>query len=145
MTDSLIRTKIGAMFQSPQFCLSVANLGKSPDKMIAADDWGKVALSLPRFYAVVEAAEIVVSIGTAPDLNRAFELIANGGSADVDNVANRCARLAWQSQQPLISQDRISRPIIGCTSGNLPDGELQKDQDRVRATAAFLLEKLAEE
>lgn len=142
--DENTRRIIGGLFQSETFALEVANLMKPPHKQYSPDDWENIAKSLPRLYAVVEAAEMSVALGHASTLVEALEEMANGPNPlDVMKIlADRCARLAWQSQQPLIGQDRLRRDIMGCTSGNLPDGELEKDEVRVKATAELLLSKL---
>jgi hypothetical protein len=108
------------------------------------EQWPKVAMSQPRLYAVIEAAEIV-SGDKSCTLLQAIMDIAYGNKSEVNNIANKCARLAWQAQQPLLGTDRLSRPIMGFTSGNLPSGELEKDVVRVRATAKFLLNRIEDE
>lgn len=142
MKDEDIRAAIGRFSQDPEFAVRIANLGKDPEKHVTIAEWPKVALSLPRFYAVVEAAEMAIAVDLCVTLGTALEFIAQGNDRRINEIANRAARLAWQSQQPLIGQDRLSRSVMGFTSGNLPDEELVKDIERVRATAKFLLEEL---
>lgn len=137
--------QIGALFQSPEFAYRVANLGKERDARIQPGDWKRVAASLPRLYAVAEAAVTAVALGLAPNIEEALAEIAAGVPGPVSVLAEKCARLAWQAQQPLLGLERLERPIMGYTSANLPPGELEKDQDRVQATAQYLLEELAKE
>ena len=150
-TDSYTRTIISGLSQSPLFALQVYNLGKTPDKVLSESDlstkWNTVAMSLPRFYAVVEAAEMAVSLRHASSLEEAFKEMANGSgnSSPLAVLANKSARLAWQAQQPLIGMERLGRPIMGCTSACLPDNEeFQKDVERVKMTARLLIETLAQ-
>jgi hypothetical protein len=134
-----VRSQIGKLFQDPEFAREVANLMRPEDGRYTPEQWDKIAMSLPRFYAVVEAAEIAVRCSLASDLVQALERIANPNGNKCFEIACVCARLAWQAQQPLLGKDRLERPIMGCTSGNLPDGEFDKDAVRVRATAALLV------
>lgn len=145
MSNEKIRKIIGLLFQSRDIAVESANIGKTPEQQLSNSDadWIKVAMSLPRLYAVVEAAEIALAAKLAPDLLTAFEKVAEASDPAINEIANRCARLAWQSQQPLLGYERILRPIMGCTSGNLPEGELEKDAVRMQATAAFVLTKLS--
>ncbi len=142
-SNQRIRQLIGVMFMNPDIAVACANLGKTPDKHMTLADWPKVAMSLPRLYAVVEAAELAISMDLAPNLNSALVQISDSTNAQTSHIANVAARLAWQAQQPLIGQDRLSRSIMGCTSASLPPGELEKDIDRVKMTAAFVLDFLA--
>lgn len=138
------REVIGALFQSEDFALEVANLMRVPGSEYKKEEWGKICLSLPRLYAVVEAAEIAVKMGLATSLIDALEAIATAPPERFEPYWLACiaARLAWQAQQPLIGKDRIARPIMAYTSGNLPFEEFQKDDTRVRATASLVLERL---
>ena len=145
MSDAEVRSRIGALFQSREFALLNANLGKPANQQTTLADWKKVAMSLPRLYAVVEAAEIAVMLKINPGLISALMTMA---SPDTDNeltskIGQIAARLSWQAQQPLLGEERLDRSIMGCTSGSLPPGELEKDISRIRATAQLVLDQLA--
>ncbi|MFA6536094.1 MAG: hypothetical protein WC250_02900 [Candidatus Paceibacterota bacterium] len=142
VSDAEVRSQIGAFFQSRDFALLNANLGKPADQQATLADWKKVAMSLPRLYAVVEAAEIAIALGVSPDLASALKTMASEGTdaEPTSKIGQIAARLAWQSQQPLLGEERLDRPIMGCTSGSLPPGELEKDIVRIRATAQLVLD-----
>jgi len=136
--QNVVRQQIGQLFHSPGFMLEVAGEGKSEP----VTDLAKAALSMPTLYAVVEAAELLQAIYPNSCIVEHLKKIATGQPSIHLTIAEKCARLAWQSQQPLLGIDRIARPIMGCTSGNMPDGELEKDTARVIARARLLLQRL---
>jgi hypothetical protein len=139
MNNEQFRKAVGEMFKSESFLFEVANEGKPPEKHTS--DFASAALSVCKLYAVVEACEILVAINRFTRLMDALKgVISNDRWAF--EIVNKCARLAWQAQQPMRGPSFIQRPIMGLTSANLPDDELQKDVVKMAAMAEFLLRKL---
>ncbi len=139
-TNAEVRVTIGHLFQDTSFALTVANLGKTTK--LTQDEWDDVAKSLPKFYAVVEAAEVAVLEGLATSLVDALEQMAEGKGTTF-HIACICARLGWQAQQPLLGVERLARPIMGFTSGSLSPKEFDKDAVRVKATAQLVLDNIS--
>ncbi len=138
-TDTDLRILIARLVADQNFAVEVTNLMKTPDKHVTVADWKNVAMSLPRLYAVIEAAELAVRLGHAPNLFEALVQISDDATSKTFEIACVTARLAWQAQQPLLGQDRLARPVMAMTSGNLPSEELVKDRVRVQATAKLIL------
>jgi hypothetical protein len=139
MNNVQFRKAVGEMAQSESFLFEVANEGKPPEKHTS--DFASASLSVCKFYAVVEACEILVSTEFFTRLIDALKSIIKSDRFAFE-IANKCARLAWQAQQPLRGLSFIQRNIMGLTSGNLPEDELQKDVVKMVSMAEFLLRKL---
>jgi hypothetical protein len=77
-----VRQIIGKFTQSTEFAVEVANLGKKPEDRMTIEQWPKVAMSQPRLYAVIEAAEIV-SGDKSCTLLQAIMDIAYGNKSEV--------------------------------------------------------------
>jgi hypothetical protein len=150
MNNKEFREKVGKLFQSREFMLAVASDGK-PEPVT---DLNKAALSVCSIYAVVA---LFLEGKDNSDIefkgleDRLLFLSLCVLAEDAENlpirklmleVGNRCARLAWQTQQPLIAIEKIDRPIMGFTSGNLSPEEIEKDTVRIVAKAKFLVEWL---
>jgi hypothetical protein len=145
MDNNEFRARVGKLAQSKTFVFEVANLGKPTEKHTT--DFATASLSMAKFYALVEACEIIVDPihpQATLSLYCALHFISNGqpGQQHCLSIASRCARLAWQAQQPMRGEAYLIRPIMGYTSGNLPPDELQKDIDKMIETAKFLIERL---
>jgi len=146
MKNSDVRNILAELLTSLPFVLKVVNEGKSAEKQLTVEDWKKVGPSLAPLYAVVETLEISVALNLCGGkLYTVLQEIVAGTNNFVADIANRCARLSWQAQQPLLGEgtpSRLERPIMGCTSGSLPEGELEKDSVRVQKWALAILKEL---
>lgn len=145
MKNSDVRNVLAGLLQSVPFALKVVNEGKSAEKQLTVEDWKKVGPSLAPLYAAVETMEISVALNLCGgSLHTSLREMVDGTNPVAD-IANRCARLSWQAQQPLLGEgtpSRLERPIMGCTSGSLPEGELEKDSVRVQKWALAILKEL---
>lgn len=143
LSDTEIRSSIGQLVTSPEFAVELANDGKSQEKQVTLEQWSQVAKSLAKLYAVIEAAELLVTLGLSSGLGAGLRSLSYGDHTSIPyKIGNICARLAWQACQPLIGVDKLHHSAMAFTSGNLPPEEVEKDAIRVQATATLLLKKL---
>ena len=146
MKNSDVRNVLEELLQSAPFVLKVINQGKSAEKQLTVEDWKKVGACLPPLYAVVATLEISVALNLCGGkLYTVLQDIVAGTNNFVADIANRCARLAWQAQQPLLGEgtsSRLERTIMGYNSGSLPEHELEKDSVSVQKWALAILKEL---
>lgn len=132
--------RITELMRDPNFRLEVANLGKSPEQRYAPTDLQKIALSMPRLFAVIHSARTLLAFGRASDFKDALRTIILGDEQDVVDVSNDTAHITWLSVQPVLGGDKMERPAFSDSDG-LDPVEISKDRERIVATAQFLLER----
>lgn len=149
--------RINALLRSEAFARTMAEAqhqadeideNKNPAPLLTPDDETarftsrqraeNIATNLASFYALECGLGAVCAPTDQQPVDLLQTIVDDQADADTKLLLNRFANATWKASQPFRGLDRIKRPVFTVASF-LPEAEIQKDYDQIRAASGVLL------